>query len=87
MSKEDSIKLAAQALVDKLHAIAADPRYISVWTLYQVHGGKYEGPFYVDELTALEKALAEPELQIGKYLSCGGDLPKREGYRQIEIDL
>ena len=55
---EDRVRVAAQALVDKMLAIHADPSYITVWVLYQnmIPGG-YQGPMYTDELIALAEAL------------------------------
>lgn len=57
-NKNQEIKDAAAALVKRLREIAKDDRYISVWTMYQIHGGKYSGPFYVNELETLERVLA-----------------------------
>lgn len=48
---------AAKGLVDKLNAIHADERYKSVWALYVIHGGYYQGPFYKEELETLVAAL------------------------------
>jgi hypothetical protein len=47
----------ARALSDKLEAIHDDPRYQAVWMSYQVHGGNYLEPTYMNELDALRKAL------------------------------
>src|SRR3990167_1573960 len=49
---------ALRSLVEQLDAVAADPRYVAVWTLYAAHGESYTGPFYIDELTAAKAALA-----------------------------
>jgi hypothetical protein len=49
---------AAKALVAKLNSLPEDGRYMAVWSCYQNHGGKYTGPFYVDELKELENELA-----------------------------
>lgn len=51
------IEEKAAALVKKLREVHEDPRYLSVWMMAQVHGSMYAGPFYTDELGALEKAL------------------------------
>lgn len=49
----------AQSLVTKLREIEADPGYKSVWGLFDIHGGKYDGPNYKAELESLEKGLKE----------------------------
>src|SRR3990167_1640318 len=49
---------ALRSLVEQLDAVAADPGYVAVWTLYAAHGASYTGPFYIDELTAAKAALA-----------------------------
>lgn len=52
-----SVTDAAKKLVERLDEIARDPRYQSVWTMYAIHGMTYDGPFYVDELNELRRAL------------------------------
>jgi len=52
-----SLITTADALVKKLREIGDDPRYTAVWAFWHVHGMKYSGPFYVDELDSLERAL------------------------------
>ncbi len=54
----DELRSAAQALVDKLEAVHADPQYISVWQLNYIHGGRYTGPQYDKELAALKVVLS-----------------------------
>jgi hypothetical protein len=49
---------AANALCAKMREIHEDSRYLSVFTLHQLHHGPYAGPNYVDELAALEAALS-----------------------------
>jgi len=56
----DRLRLAAQALLDRLTAVHADPAYESVWVVSQMHVGPYAGPTYTEELDALRRALAEP---------------------------
>jgi hypothetical protein len=64
--REDEVKLGAtgelraalQGLVDRLDQIHADPAYKSVWTSYHVHGGRYDGPTYVEALARARAALA-----------------------------
>lgn len=48
---------AAAALVARLDAVHADPRYQAVWAMYQIHGGQYTEPKYETELAALRDAL------------------------------
>ena len=55
----DRLRLAAQALLDRLTAVHADPAYESVWVVSQMHVGPYAGPTYTEELDALRRALAE----------------------------
>lgn len=52
-----SLVTTADALVKRLHDIAEDPRYLAVWTFWAQHGMQYNGPFYIDELASLERAL------------------------------
>lgn len=61
-----SIPTLSRTLVNALRAINQDSSYLAVWHSYQIHGGKYQGPFYVDELNALESALNEqfPDITI-----------------------
>lgn len=49
---------AATALVAKLDAVHADPKYGAVWAIAQAHYGQYDGPKYEDELNTLRAALA-----------------------------
>ena len=59
----DSVRLlaAARTLCERLRTIANDPKYIAVWQIYAVHDFKYDGPFYVDELEALEVEIKKSE--------------------------
>ena len=54
----DEVRAALQGLVDKLDEIHEDPRYKSVWTSYMIHGGRYHGPTYVEELARARAALS-----------------------------
>jgi hypothetical protein len=56
--EDPRLRQALQALVDCLDKIAADPEFNGVWTLYQVHGGHYRGPTWVDALKHAREALA-----------------------------
>jgi len=51
------LRAALQGLVDRLDEIHADPAYQSVWTSYMIHGGRYQGPTYVDALARARAAL------------------------------
>ena len=53
----DEVRAALQGLVDRLDEIHADPAYKSVWTSYYVHGGRYDGPTYVEALARARAAL------------------------------
>lgn len=50
---------ALRALVTKLELVHADRRYLSVWTVSQIHVGTYTGPFYDTELKAAQAALRQ----------------------------
>ncbi len=52
---------ALRTLVAKLDAVHADPRYAAVWTMYQVHGGRYTEPTYTVEFQQAKDALAALE--------------------------
>lgn len=56
-NKLEKIKEAAKILVEKLDEIDKDERYKRVWANYMIHGNKYEGPFYIDELNNLKEIL------------------------------
>jgi len=53
-----AVREAATALLAKMDAVHADPRYVSVWTVNQIHMGPYTGPKYDDEMTDLRAALS-----------------------------
>ena len=53
----DDIAEALQQLVDRLDEVHEHPAYKSVWTLYVIHGMRYDGPTYVDALAKARKAL------------------------------
>lgn len=44
-------------LVNRLEEIHLDKRYEAVWVNYLIHGGKYTGPTYVDELNKAKESL------------------------------
>lgn len=52
-----SLVTTADNLVKRLREIGDDPRYTAVWQFWANHGMKYSGPFYVDELDSLERAV------------------------------
>lgn len=45
-------------LVDRLHAVHADPLYHSVWALHQIRNGAYTGPQYAKELAECDAYLS-----------------------------
>jgi hypothetical protein len=49
---------AAEAFEERLKAIHDDPKYSAVWSSWQIHHGKYDGPRYVQELHDLSAKLA-----------------------------
>jgi hypothetical protein len=53
------VREALWALIDKLDALEASPEYNGVWNSYRVHGGRYTGPNYAEELKAARQALKE----------------------------
>ncbi len=55
----DALAGCSEVLTAKLHSLPKDDRYMGVWACYANHGGKYDGPFYVDELDAADKALSD----------------------------
>ena len=52
-----SVRDALAALVSRLDEVHAHPAYKSVWTLHMIHGGRYDGPTYVEELARAREAL------------------------------
>jgi hypothetical protein len=56
-----TVREALQALVARLRAVHGSDSYRAVWTLHAMHGGRYDGPTYTDELDAAEAALAAPD--------------------------
>lgn len=59
LSRLSRMREALEGLVSRLLVIHQDPSYQAVWTSWQIHGGRYQGPFYVDELAAARKALSD----------------------------
>ena len=49
---------ATEKFIHKIEEFHKDPRYIGVWQMYVIHGGKYDGPQYAEELKELKLALA-----------------------------
>lgn len=45
-------------LINKLDEIHNDSRYIAVWTNYHIHGCRYTGPTYIDELNKAKEVLS-----------------------------
>ena len=52
-----NILSSAKKLVAKLDAVHADPKYRAVWTNAEIHGMRYSGPRYDDELESLREVL------------------------------
>jgi hypothetical protein len=52
-----SLQHALEQLVTRLDVVHADPRYMGVWSLFQIHGGRYTEPTYTAELDAARQAL------------------------------
>jgi hypothetical protein len=48
---------AARNLLDQLNKVTSSREYVSVWAIYQIHGGKYTGPQYGEELKKLSALL------------------------------
>ncbi len=57
LRKLQSLIITAELLTTKLREVAEDPRYTAPWIFWSQHGMKYDGPFYVDELDSLERAI------------------------------
>jgi hypothetical protein len=64
MENNDDLVIAARELVKKLLSLPADDRYMAPWICYANHGGKYDGPFYVDELEALKDELVNRGIEL-----------------------
>ena len=50
---------ALRGLVTRLDFVHESASYRGVWSLYAVHGGRYEGPKYIDELANARALLAK----------------------------
>ena len=48
--EREKYSAALSNLVDAIECVHSDPEYKSVWTLHHIHGGKYKGPGYGEEL-------------------------------------
>lgn len=59
--ERDAIKLVLKNLVDQIDSVHNDSRYQSVWMMYNIHGGIYNGPFYKDEMEAAKDILNKLE--------------------------
>jgi len=58
------IEQAATALVEKLDEMLCSDAYFAVFTIAEIHGCKYAGPDFGEELTALSVALGRKELTL-----------------------
>ncbi|MDC7806389.1 hypothetical protein PQS31_06070 [Luteimonas sp BLCC-B24] len=61
----DAVRKAAAALLDKLVSVHGSSEYQAVWQIAQLHRGRYTGPKYDEEMTALEAALAQDRAAQG----------------------
>ncbi len=57
LAERDRLRSAAQALVDQIDLVHADPENIAVWIYSDLHRGPYSGPQYNNELNALKQVL------------------------------
>jgi hypothetical protein len=57
IARMHKLEAALKGLVDRLDEIQDAPAYKSVWTSYMVHGGRYDGPTYVEALDRAREAL------------------------------
>ena len=57
----EEIYASAKALVDRMEEVHGSPEFSGVWMLYHVHGGRYDGPSYSDELEKLKEVLKRHE--------------------------
>ena len=58
---------ALGALTDKLHSLPKDDRYMAPWIMYALHGQKYEGPFYDDELKSATAFVAKLRARLSPH--------------------
>ena len=59
---------ALDTLITKMDSVHADPRYVSVWGISQMHIGPYDGPEYDAELNAAREALVRVKRVITQFL-------------------
>jgi hypothetical protein len=59
VEEELSARAALRALIDRLDLVHEDERYKSVWMMYMIHGGRYDGPTYEQELRDAKRALGD----------------------------
>lgn len=52
LAERDKALDLLKALVNRLKFVHADSRYLSVWTCYAIHGGRYTEPTYTKEFEA-----------------------------------
>lgn len=53
----DRIVEILNKLVNKLELIHEDSNYKTVWSMYYIHGGRYNGPNYMEELRDAKQVL------------------------------
>lgn len=81
-SENKRLREALEGLVNQLMKVHNDPRYMSVWTLSQVHQGPYDGPTYGTELMAAKAALDGGKIKASELypcIRCGANRTKDEG--------
>ena len=52
----EHLKTVLRALIAKLDAISANQQFQGVWAFSHIHGGKYTGPNWVEELQRAREA-------------------------------
>jgi len=70
LAERDELETLAQAFIDKLKVIHADPAYQAVWTLAHLHHGPYHGPQYADELRVLSACVETIRARAEEGLEC-----------------
>jgi hypothetical protein len=59
LARVAKLEAALSGLVYRLDEIHEDLAYKAVWTSYMLHGGRYQGPTYVDALAEARAALKD----------------------------
>lgn len=56
--ERDRYRAALEQLVSRIEVVEADPEYMAVWFMAQLHRGPYAGPQYGAEMKAARAALS-----------------------------